>query len=189
MKKILILFAIFGLLLGCDDEENQLKDDDKAFTLEGTWYISGRSGIYKFENDTVSFNFNENVLGYEEHTFSLVEGKKNEYTISTKMKYLQQNVNESDEDYCDRIENGRYSIEDLVDINISCPQWVVSGNEIIIPGRYFSSMNDIDDVVMFKFIKKSKDQFVIISATPTIVDLYIEDPLIYQYYLTFNRTR
>lgn len=186
MKKILLLFACISILLSCDNGEIQPKDDN-TFTLEGTWYISGRSGIYKFENDTVSFNYDENVLGYEEHTFSLIDGKKNEYAISTKMKYLQQNANESDEEYCDRIENGKYSIEELVEIKVEKFSWIILGHNIYLPGKYISDIMPKDKYLVSKIVKSSKDQFVIVSICPTIWDYTIEEN--FEYYITFSRIK
>ena len=63
---------------------------------------------------------------------------------------------------------------ELQDGNMRCPEWVITGDDIYISGKYISDtfFNKYD--LFFKIIKKTKDQFVIMSATPSIYDLYEE---------------
>ena len=167
-------------------EEPQLSDSKY---LEGIWYISGRTGIYAFQGDTVNYKYDEDVMGYEEHTIKLIQGNLNTYSISTKMKYFKQRENESQEDYVERIENGHYSLNELNTISYDSPSWIVSGNDIYIPGYYIADIEVEEKYQVAKIVKITKNMFVIACTNPTISDYAIEETPTYKYYMSFTRIK
>ena len=189
MKKLLLLITCFTIICGiCGCNSDVDEPNGNEFTLDGRWYISGRPKYYGFESDSVSFTYNQHILGYEEYTFTPIEGQKDLYSVSLNMWFLKQEEGESDEEYTNRVNSGMYSESELVNYNTTrCPQWIISGNDIIIPGRYIGDFEN--DVVMFRFVKKTRNKFVIISASLSVVDLAVDNPFSYKHYLTFTRIR
>lgn len=187
MKKLFFLLLLLPTIYSCKESETNVPD--KSFDIEGTWYISGRSGIYNFENDSASFTFNEDVLGYEEHTFSLIKGKENEYSVSTKMKYILQKEGESGNVFLDRIENGRYSKDELVEESFNSPGWIISGDDIYTPGKYISDIPEKEKYYVAKIVMHTNNMFVIASVCPSIWEMFIDEYPQFKYYTTFRKIR
>jgi hypothetical protein len=177
------------MLVSCKENDNLPDNEDNSFNLEGSWYISERPRNYDFESETNRFTYDEHVLGYEEYTFTRIESKDNQYSVSAKIRNLTQKLNESDNDYLYRLNSGIYEKSELKDGFFTCAPWLISGNDIYIPDWYLSSLPNNENVLFFKFIKKSKDQFVIMSATPSIDYIYEESPMEYKYKITFTRIK
>ena len=139
MKYTYLYLALLLLTVSCNNDSiGDNSYSNGTYDLEGVWYISGRTGIYQFEGDTVSYKYNEKVLGYEEHIFTRIQGKDNTYSISTNMRYIKQRYDESDEEFEKRVENGLYSTSELTMLNSESPSWIVSGNYIYLPGKYIT---------------------------------------------------
>ena len=175
MKKILTFFACFCMLVSCKENENIPENDNNYFNLEGSWYISERPRNYDFESETNRFNYDEHVFGYEEYTFTQIEGKEKQYSVSGMIRNLPQRENESENDYLYRLHSGVYEKSELKDGFFTCAPWLISGNDIYIPDWYLSSLSNNENVLFFKIIKKSKNQFVIMSAIPSIDYIYEEN--------------
>ncbi len=190
VKGISIVCVMMVFCFSCNSDESLTDEnnDEASFNIEGQWYISGRSGYYQFEGDSVSYKYGENVLGYEEHTIKLIRGEKNMYSISSMMKYLCQDISESEEDFANRVDFGLYSADELVLCRFESPDWIVKGNDIYIPGRYISDLVPKKEYLVSKIVKKSRHQFTIASICPTLYD-YIDEPFEYKYYITFTRIK
>lgn len=189
MKNIYLYLVLLLFAVGCNKESIEGPQLFNSKYLEGVWYITGRTGIYKFQGDTVSYKYDENVMGYEEHTIKLIQGKLNTYSISTKMRYPKQRDNESEEDYAERIENGQYSMDELNIISFESPSWIVSGNDIYIPGYYVADIEVEEKYLVSKIVKQTKNNFIIACTNPTISDYAIEGTPSFKYYMTFTRIR
>lgn len=187
MKKIFFPFIFLAIIYSCKESEGS--NPDKPFNIEGDWYISGRTGIYGFENDSTSFTFDEDILGYEEHTFSLIKGEENEYSVSSKMKYIFQKEGESDNDFIERIENGQYSKDELIVSSFNSPSWIISKNDIYIPGEFISNIPEKERYHVAKIVKHTNNMFVIASVCPTIWSIFIDENSQFKYYTTFRKIR
>ena len=193
MKSVYLYFTILLFLVSCNNDS--ISDNSSSngnYHLEGTWYISGRTGIYLFEGDTVSYKYNENVMGYEEHIFTRTQGNENTYSISTKMRYIKQRYDESDEEFEKRVDNGGYSTSELTMLNFESPSWIVSDNNIYLPGKYITvpmGWEEKDKYLVSKIVKYTKNQFVIASLSRTIWDYAIDKVPTYNYYTTFTRVK
>lgn len=105
------------------------------------------------------------------------------------MKYFKQRENESQEDYVERIENGHYSLNELNTISYDSPSWIVSGNDIYIPGYYIADIEVEEKYQVAKIVKITKNMFVIACTNPTISDYAIEETPTYKYYMSFTRIK
>ena len=131
MKKVLYIVVI-AMILSCNNNDSLTEPDygEKTFNIEGEWYISGSTEGY-LQNDSTRYNYNENVLGYQEYTIKLIPGEENYYSVSFRMRFIKQRDGESDEDYTDRIITEQYSSDELVMLN-ECVlyNWFVSNKRV-----------------------------------------------------------
>ena len=62
MKNIYLYLVLLLFAVGCNKESIEGPQLFNSKYLEGVWYISGRTGIYTFQGDTVSYKYDENVI-------------------------------------------------------------------------------------------------------------------------------
>ena len=160
--------------------------NEKPFNIEGQWYISGRTEDGYRSNDSIRYNYNEYIYGYEEFSFQQVQGEENYYSVLFRMRTIAQKDNESDVDYLNRITTGNYSSDELLMPN-EFYEWgniFISGNDLYIPwdGKKYKG------VLFAKIVNKSYNQFTIASISLDFSLAWVE-PLTYKYYITFTRIK
>ncbi len=185
MKKILFYVALVVVTLSCNNNDSLtgVNNGDHPFNIEGLWYMSGSTWSV-FQNDSAKYNYNDNVCGYQEFSFKRIQGEENYYSVSVRMKCLEQKEGESDADYEKRIDNWQLYKDELVMFGpYECDNWFISGNDIWVPweGRKYKGL------LLAKFVKWSKNQFTIVSASSGLPSWVLD--LNNYYYFTFTRIK
>lgn len=190
MKRILYFVALAMLTIACNNEDSttgETQINNKPFTLEGQWYVSG-STEGSVLGDSATYKYNDFIYGYQEFSFEPIQGEKNYYSVTGRMRLLKRKDSESDIEYTNRIQNGAYTADELImyDYN-NCKNWFVSDQEVYIP----SNNKKYKGLLVAKIIKSSYNTFTIASIISEVpyTDLFWEGPLVYKYYITFTRIK
>lgn len=160
-------------------------DYEKPFNLEGYWYLSERSGCESdYPGDSTSYSYNEDVLWYQEFSFSLIQGETNYYSVSWREKHLLQREGESSEDYCERLNTGDYSPNELV-----MSDWQQECNWLVLGGNLYTTVPEMESLGLIpyaKMVSMSYNQFTIAARWDNIYAFYLwKEP--YKFYFTFTR--
>ena len=165
-------------------------DYEKPFNLEGHWYLSGRSGAGEsfYGKDSITYSYDEKVLGYQEFSFRLNHGEGNYYSVSYRIRWVAKKEDESLEDYSERLQNGQYSSDELV-----MSDWIrYDKNKWIVIDSNLYTYTDLDIGCLpqiAKFVKKSYNQFTLATVSYDLIDFAFNlgEPFTYNCYLTFTR--
>ena len=190
LKKINLLYVLLIVsTVNCNNHDLSPEGNynEEPFNIEGQWYISGRTVDGYRSNDSIRYNYNEFIYGYEEFSFQQVQGEENFYSVLFRMRTIKQKEDESIVDYTDRITTGNYSSDELFMSN-EFYEWgniFISGNDLYIPwdGKKYKG------VLFAKIVNKSYNQFTIASTCYDISSIAWDDPLTYKYYITFTRIK
>lgn len=194
MKRILYFVALALVTIACNNEDSPTGDtqvNNKPFTLEGRWYVSGSTEGF-ITQDSVSFRYNENVLGYQEYLFERVQKGNINYSLKCKIRSVKKKIDESDMEYIERLKTGNYADEELY----MSETWgnVGGGQGLYVKGKeiytYLSDMKWDDKLYLVaKIVKCTYNQFTVASINPDFLDFAWETPPMYKYYITFTRIK
>lgn len=184
------MISLTAFVTSCKDDTLKDVDEDTDIDLKGEWYISG-SSIGMARNDSVSYYYNDFIVGYQEFVFQPIKGEDNLYSLTYKYRDLPQKPGEALPDYFDRRAWDNYTPDELVMDVLPDFTWKVNRNLIYSILQY---PNDgptwQDNLQIAKIIKWSSKQFVLVTNHFNFPLSYGEDDLTYhKYYFTFNRIK